>query len=615
MLREAPLQHILRPFHRRQPIPRHVQFRQRADRLRHMTRRSGSRADEAGRGEIDAYERTFHVGLATLGRRVWGLSPANALEIILEKNRPVQFSRQTGFRHWDRYDVMQSNWLNNPRFWLALGAMLVGTLFLGYFLAVWSAFGAVLLGVLFVGAMFFFLSPRWWWIPIPASFAAGGVMYFGFKLYAHELMMLLCSIPLFFAVALRFRSFYQYRAVLPWTFYLLGAYLCAHLAWSIGAARILGEGGTGNILRHYSWALWPLIFGMLFVWFGSTKYLKTALYLILGAYLLRVVVTILSDQIGGFFYIPYINYVLPGSSPGETDDLRNSGLGLAAFAVVFGCVARRWWSRTFFFGLLGLAFVALLLGGGRTAIAMGLLVPIFAAVASKRFTLIASAGAAAAIFIAFINFNPAMLDHTDSRIQRTLSILVFEKGAVQAHADTAMSNYWHERLRVIAVDRWTADTASFFFGNRVKKFDAELLFVHSQQEWSFERAIDAAVDVGAYETGWFATLANTGLFGLACYLALILQFIRRPLMHLFQSGVSDMVGAISFISIYYTSMWVIFGWTFGAYPSFEVMLLIVANVTIYDHAREQVRLRAEAAAAAAAQSQALAQPALAEAVS
>ncbi|MCD6052721.1 MAG: hypothetical protein K0Q55_4143, partial [Verrucomicrobia bacterium] len=107
----------------------------------------------------------------------------------------------------------------------------------------------------------------------------------------------------------------------------------------------------------------------------------------------------------------------------------------------------------------------------------------------------------------------------------------------------------------------------------------------------------------------------TGLFGLACYLLLIVQFIRRPLLHLFQSGVRDMVGAISFISVYYTSMWVIFGWTFGAYPSFEVMLLIVANVTIYDHAREQVRLRAEAAAAAARSQAAVAQPALAEAVS
>jgi hypothetical protein len=492
---------------------------------------------------------------------------------------------------------MQPNWHNNPRVWLGLAAILVGTLFLGYLMAVWGYIGAIFLGVLLAGSLFFFLSPRWWWIPVPASFAAGGVMWFGFKLYAHELMLLVCIVPLAFAVALRYRAFFQYRKVLPVTYYLLGFYLCAHMVWSVGMSRFTGEGGATNILRHYSWALWPLIFGVLFVWFGSTKYLKTALYLLLGAYLLRVTVTLLTDRIGGFFYVPIINYVLPGSSPGETDDLRNSGLGLTAFAIVFVCLARRLWTRTFFFGLLGMGFLALLLGGGRTAIAMGMLVPVFAALATKRFSLIISAGSAGLLLIAAVNLNPGMLDHADYRIQRTLSILVLEKGAVQAHADTAMSNYWHERLRTNALSRWTESPATFLFGNRVKKFDAELLFVHSQQEWSFERAIESAADVGSYETGWFATLANTGLFGFACYLALIIQFIRRPFAYLYRHGIHGVIGGISFISVYYTAMWCIFGWTYGAYPSFEIMLLILANVSLYDHAREQAQVDAAAAAA------------------
>ncbi len=510
---------------------------------------------------------------------------------------------------------MQPNWHNNPRVWISLAALVLGTLFLGYFLATWSSFGAILLGVMFVGALFFFLSPRWWWIPVPASFAAGGVLYFGFKLFAHELTLLLCSIPLFFAVSLRFRSFYQYRKVMPWTFYLLGAYLCAHMMWSLGAARFTGEGGTGNILRHYSWALWPIIFGILFNWFGSTKYLKTALYLLLGAYLLRVVVTILSDKIGGFFYIPYINYVLPGSTAGETDDLRNSGLGLAAFSAIFACIAGNWKSRTFFLSLLGLAFVALLLGGGRTAIAMGILVPVCAAVATKRFTLIAGAFAAAVLFVSALNLNPGMLDHVDSRVQRTLSILVLQKGAVQSHADTALSNYWHARLRELAMDRWTHDAGSFFFGNRVRKFDTELLFVHSQQEWSFEHAVELAADVGAYEAGWFSVLANSGLFGFACYLALIVEFFRRPFLRIWRHGVKDIVGAACLVSLYYTSMWCIFGWTYGAYPSFELMLLVIANVAIYDENREQAARQAALAAreAAAASALAAAQPELAAA--
>jgi hypothetical protein len=497
-----------------------------------------------------------------------------------------------------RYDVMQSNWQNNPRFWLGLLAVLGGSLFLGYFLAVWSVIGLALFSVLLVGTIFFFASPRWWWVPVPASFAAGGVMYFGFKLYAHEVTLLLCSMPLLFAVALRYRSFYQYRKILPWTFYLLGIYLLAHLGWSLAASRITGEGGTGNILRHYSWALWPLIFSFLFVWFGSIRYLKVALLLLLGAYLLRVVVTILTDQIGGFFYIPFINYVLPGSTPGEMDDLRVSGLGLAAFAIIFAMIAKQWRSKAFFLGLLGLGFLALLLGGGRVSIAMGLLLPAFAALASKRFTLIFGAGAVGVLIIAMLNLNPALLDKMDGRIQRTLSVFVIEKGAVQAHADTAMSNYWHERLRTIALDRWLDNTVSFFCGNRVRKFDAELLFIYGQQEWSFERAVEQAADVGAYETGWFSVLANAGLLGLACYLGLLIQLGYRVITYIMRRGVNDIVGATCFVSLFFTSMWLLFGWTFGAYPSFEIMLLLLANVAIYDQARQE----AQSAAAAVASS-------------
>lgn len=481
---------------------------------------------------------------------------------------------------------MQSQWHNNPKFWLGVMAVLGGCLFLSYFLAVWSLLGLTLISVLLLGAVFFFSSPKWWWVPVPASFAAGGVLYFGFKLYLHEIMLLVCSLPLFFAVALRYRSFYQFRKLLPWTYYVLGIFLCTHMGWSLFMARISGEGGTGNIIRHYSWALWPMIFGFLYVWFGSTRYLKLALGLVLGAYLLRVTVTILTDYFGGFFYVPFINYVLPGSTPGETDDLRNSGLGLAAFTMIFFMLADNWRSRAFYFALLGLGGIALLLGGGRVAIAMGLLLPAIAAVASRRFTLIAGAAAAAVLFISALNLNPALLDRMDNRIQRTLSILVLEKGAVQAHADTAMSNYWHERLRDVALERWLHDTFSFFIGNRVKKFDTELLYIYGQQEWSFERAVEQAADVGAYEAGWFTVLANTGVIGLFCYLALLIQLGYSALVFVIRNGVKSLEGATSFIALYYSFMWLLFGWTFGAYPSFEIMLLLVANVAIYDRNRQ-----------------------------
>ena len=484
---------------------------------------------------------------------------------------------------------MQSYWHNNPRFWLGLLAVLGGCLFLGYFLAVWSLLGLTMLIVLLIGSIFFFTSPQWWWVPVPASFAAGGVLYFGFKLYLHEIMLLVCSLPLFFAVALRYRLFYQFRKVLPWTYYVLGIYLCAHMGWSLAMSRITGEGGMGNIIRHYSWGMWPIIFGFLFVWFGTSRYLKVALGLILGAYLLRVVVTMLSDYIGGFFYIPFINYVLPGSTPGETDDLRSSGLGLSAFAMVFVLISRKWQFRAFFFVLLGLGGIALLLGGGRVAIAMGLLLPVIAALASKRFTLIVGAGAAALVFISLLNINPALLDRLDGRIQRTLSILVLEKGAVQAHADTVMSNYWHERLRDIAADRWLNNAGSFLIGNRVKKYDTDLIFIYGQQEWSFDRAVEQSADVGAYEAGWFTVLANTGIIGLICYAALLIQLGYHAMVFIIRNGVNHVEGATCFIGLYFAGMWTIFGWTFGAYPSFEIMLLLVANVAIYDRNRQMAQ--------------------------
>jgi hypothetical protein len=242
----------------------------------------------------------------------------------------------------------------------------------------------------------------------------------------------------------------------------------------------------------------------------------------------------------------------------------------------------------------------ILIGAGRVSLAMFACLPLAAAFVARRYELLGIATAVILSVMLVLNVNPRLLDDFDMRVQRTLSIFVLERGAARAHAVTESSNLWHGRLRELAIDRWMASPRSFLVGNRIQRYDAEIGFIAGQQEVAFERALERATEVGAYETGWFSTLAITGVMGLGLYLALAWQYFRRPWEYLMRRGIAGPEGAFCFLGVFTMTMWFLFGWTYGGYPSFELVLLIVADVACGDlhrGAQTKVAVKDEAAEA------------------
>ena len=482
--------------------------------------------------------------------------------------------------------------------WLAGSA--VAAVVIGYAMATVGWMAAPLLAVLVAAGIFFVVSPRWWWVPLPASYAIGGMLYFGFKIYTHELALVVCVLPLFFAAALNRRAVQQERAALPGVHFWMLFYLAVHLGWSILVARRLGEGGYGNILRHYAWALWPLCFGWLYHRYGSTRYLRPALWMLLAAYFLRASVTVVTHHFPAFLYVPLINFVLPGSTSAHADDLRSGALGLGVVALAVGAMSRSLGWRLVMLALGGLALYGVLLGAGRVSLAMFMCLPPALAWVGRRYDLLGAAGGLVLAVLLALNVSPQLLDGFDMRVQRTLSILVLEQGAARSHAITESSNLWHQRLRELAMQRWLESPGTFLFGNRIRRFDAEIGYIHGQQEMAFERALERATEVGAYETGWFSTLAITGVLGFGLYLGLLARYLRRPWEFLRKHGVRGPEGAFCFLGVFTAVMWFAFGWTYGGYPSFELVLLMVADAACGDAARVSVRAPAVARSEAVA---------------
>jgi hypothetical protein len=452
----------------------------------------------------------------------------------------------------------------------------------GLFIAQGAQSTAILLIVGIGFAFFFFSSYRWWWTIIPASFASGALLYYGFKLYLHEIALLVCAATLPFAGAMSRAAIRQQREPLPKIFYFLGGYLVLHMLWSLLTAQLSGEGGINNILRHYMGGLWGIIFVLLFHFFGSSRYLKRALFFLFLAYAFRVSFTLFTYYVPSFNYVPVINLVLPGSTMAEIDDLRWGAPGLASVAICYMCISRsislRFLNMLIFIG----ASIALLLGGGRVAAATLLGLPLAVALIQKRFKLLTLLASLTICGLAWLNLSPRSIETLPIRMQRTLGIFILERGAVSAHTETELSDLWHERLREVATDRWLDSPRSILVGNTIKKFDYGFYWSSGFHEFDTEARISQASDLGAYETGWFSVLAITGLIGLALFCAAMFTFMKNAFLQLWREGLKDHRTAFSFLTLYSIAIWAVLGWTVGGYPSYELMLGAIAYGSFAD---------------------------------
>lgn len=463
------------------------------------------------------------------------------------------------------------------RIWLCVFAALVFSLFAGNLIAEQGLQGAMIVAMMVGGTFFFFSSYRWWWVPIPAFFASGAMLYYGFKLYLHEVGLALCVVPLIAASALNINAVRQRRPALPTIFTVLLGFLILHLGWSVIVARQTGEGGYGNILRVYLGATWGLGFALMFNWSGSTQYLRHALGWLFVAYLFRVVLTLFTYFVPSFSYIPFINLVLPGSTLAQIDDLRTSAIGLASLSLCYASMTRNRLVRAVHFFLVIGSFFALLLGGGRVAAVVFLGLPTMLALVNRKFGLVIATAAVTVCGVGLLNVNPRMLESLEPRMQRTLGILVLESGGIRAHELTEGSDQWHMRLRELAVERWTSSPWTFVFGNRIKKYAGGSVAM-GMGEFDFESGLNQAGDLSSYESAWFSVLASTGVMGAVLFSMVVLFLLKNSYAYLREHRVRDPAGAFNFLAFYNIIIWFALGWAVGGFPSFEILLGSVAFI-------------------------------------
>ena len=208
-----------------------------------------------------------------------------------------------------------------------------------------------------------------WWVLLPFALSFGGLFYFGFKVYTHEVGLALCFLPLLPMLAVR-RTWKVERAPLPRSAYFLLAYFVVHMAVSLYLCRMEGLAGAGNLVRVYMRGLWPLIFLVPFYAVGSTQYLRGALVAMYVGALFRVSLGVAGVYWPQLLYVPLINFVLPGTYTSGIE-LRESALFLVPICLCFASIARSRILRVVHVLVAVGAGVGIMLGGGRAS--MGVL--------------------------------------------------------------------------------------------------------------------------------------------------------------------------------------------------------------------------------------------------
>ena len=421
-----------------------------------------------------------------------------------------------------------------------------------------------------------------WWLLVPAAGTLGGFFYFGYKVYPHEIALFACVVPLAMLVALRAAPMRLNRTAFPVPMYILGAYLIAHWLGSNIYNWFEGSGGYGNVGRAYFNAFWAIFFVFLFWRYGSTKYIAVALLLCYLAAFARVIMGLVLYFNEGFAYIPVINYVLPGSKFGQSDDLRWSGLALATLALCYFLIKKGAVKKGFhgiiFFG----SCIAMLLGSGRTAVVLLGLLPLFISILYRKMIPLAVTIATLLVILFVLNSNPAALNSLPDRVQRSLSILLLDKEEANFYGKTGASDEWHAGLRKIAYSKWTQSWATVFFGTGIRPFDITVGDVRAGTTMTMEDMMYSAANTGSYESGWWTVIGVTGSIGLILYLCILVYLLRKLLPILFRERMSDHTQAFAFMSVFGIVVWIGLGWTNGTFPSTEILFGFLALAALED---------------------------------
>ncbi|OAI42337.1 hypothetical protein AYO41_04395 [Verrucomicrobia bacterium SCGC AG-212-E04] len=469
------------------------------------------------------------------------------------------------------------HFLTQLTYYVAILVGLVFALFMGESLGS-GEFGmvALIFGAL-LGIIWVIGSGDRWWFPMPYAVGMGGVFYVPFKLFPHEIALGICGIVLGLRIPFKGRELGKPRPKLPIVFFLLVAYLLAHLAVSLMAFR--GGPGLGNISRAYMHALWAPLFGYAYYRYGSTKNIQAGFRLFYCAVIIRVAFGLVNAYFDEVFIVPLINYSL------DPQDLRTSGnmlLILSGLACVAskGSVARVGHALVCLFA----SGIWLALGGSRGQL-VGTLAFIAALCVFFRwrvtfFVLATSVG----IAFAFLNISPSVIEPLPYRLQRSLTAFMINAPLeLDVQEDVKGSNLFRQVISAEGYDRWTSTTRTILVGTGMRPFDENYFANASRFELEvFTLLIQNAADVGAYETALWSILAVTGLVGAGLFVFLILSILMRmvPVIpKLRVEGYGWVCVAWAAASLVCYLLLAPFG---GGFPSFELFLSLIALAYIED---------------------------------
>lgn len=429
-----------------------------------------------------------------------------------------------------------------------------------------------------------------WWAALPVATSMGGLLYFGFKIYTHELALALGILALLPYLAL-VSSQKEDRPPLSISLYLLLVYLTAHLCMSEYFCRQEGMGGMGNILRVYMYGLWGVVFAILFFRHGSTRYLKHVLFLMYIASIGRIALGLLAYWYPGvMFYIPFINYV-PSGTYTSGMDLRASALLLAALALCYSSMARSRLNSLLHLAALVPAGYMLLLGGGRVSLALFCGTVFVWALIQRKFLFMGTVALTLALLVGVLNADPSVIRDADPRVQRTLSILILKGDTVDVHKGVEGSDTWHYDLMKRGQQKWLASPMSFLFGNRVHRYD-EVFW----RPWvSHAMHVELASQTGYYEAGLWTVLAVTGMVGAMLYVFVFYFMLRDVFPVLLAERISDHANAFSFLAVSSTLMWLLLSWIYGHFPSQELMLAVIAKAALHEKRKAETQRTVEPA--------------------
>jgi hypothetical protein len=446
-----------------------------------------------------------------------------------------------------------------------------------------------------IGAVIWIVSGRSaWWVPVPLTTALGGLIWVGFRIYTHEMAVLLALASLIPTIALQKRALIQDRDPAPFAIKALFIYLSLHLLASLMIQYTESPDfiKMGSIFRTYLGGLWGIGFVLLFQRNGSTRIMKIVLMLIYVLLGLRILIGLYTYYFPGLIFFRTFSVFLVLSEHGAMD-LR--GAPLAMMTLAFGYLSR---SRTPLMKLLHVGIIVaceyvMLIGGSRVSAAMGALLPLIWMIINRHYFLVALGASALVSAFVLVNLNPTMLEPLPYPVQRALSIFVIGE-RLDVQADQRGSNLWHAELFKEGRDRWLRNLGTIIFGNRIYPFDEAFY----SPMMNFYYRLKVAADTARYERSLWTILTTSGLVGGVLFAVAFWKLMRDPARELFRRRIVDVASMVYFIAFVQVSLWLLFIAVSGGFPGSQLMWAGLAYAVWQDEQRARAQAAAPAPAAA-----------------